>query len=288
MARFVRLGALQAQELGQINTTTCSTRPGNARACPGARPRVRLASPRQPRAHGYKANPGLDRTPPRAPNPAQAQVHWRLPRERRASGRASPDHHRPAAPTLLHPVWPSVKLPEPADPTPPRRRRRIDVAGLQPAVVARRPSYTVSHSSIPCAYGIPDLQWSSPCHLIELYRHEQAGAHAAAKPDRLRTRPALFRPSPPMIHPSTWPPGPLGPHLALHWTSPAAGKPLHPFSSPRLLFRRGGSSGWEREKPGGYSRCQGLSETVPQGHILNGLVKENPRGPGAKLFSLNL
>jgi hypothetical protein len=76
MARFARLGALQAQELGQINRTTSSTRPGNARACPGARPRALRTTLRQLRAHararGYKANPGLDRMPPRAPNPAQA------------------------------------------------------------------------------------------------------------------------------------------------------------------------------------------------------------------------
>jgi hypothetical protein len=61
MARFARLGALQAQELEQINTTTCSTRPGNARTRPGARPRMRRAALRQPRAHaharGYKAHP---------------------------------------------------------------------------------------------------------------------------------------------------------------------------------------------------------------------------------------
>jgi hypothetical protein len=105
MARFARLGAQQAQELGQINTATCSTRPGNARARPSARPHV---APRQPRAHdrahGYKANPGLDRTPPRAPNPAQARVHRRLPKERRARGRTSPNHHRPATLALLHPV----------------------------------------------------------------------------------------------------------------------------------------------------------------------------------------
>jgi hypothetical protein len=72
MARFTRLGALQAQERGQIITATCSTRPGNARARPGARPHARRAALRQPRAHarGYKANPDLDRMPPRAPNPA--------------------------------------------------------------------------------------------------------------------------------------------------------------------------------------------------------------------------
>jgi hypothetical protein len=34
MTRFARLGAQQAQELGQNNTATCSTRPSNARVEP--------------------------------------------------------------------------------------------------------------------------------------------------------------------------------------------------------------------------------------------------------------
>jgi hypothetical protein len=67
MARFARFGAQQAQELGQINTATCSTRPGNARARPGAQPRACRAAPRQPHAHararGYKDNTDLSRTP---------------------------------------------------------------------------------------------------------------------------------------------------------------------------------------------------------------------------------
>jgi hypothetical protein len=104
------LGALQAQELGQMNTATCSTRPGNARARPRRSARARSPASCQPRANararGYKAHTGLDRTPPRAPNPARARVRRRLPREPRASGRASHDHHRPAKPVILHPSRP--------------------------------------------------------------------------------------------------------------------------------------------------------------------------------------
>jgi hypothetical protein len=118
------LGALQAQELGQMNTTTCSTRPGHARARPQRSARARNPAPCQPRAHararGYKAHTSLDRTPSRAPNPARARVRRRLHREWRASGRASPSHRRPATPALLHLGRPfgyfprsSVKLPEP-------------------------------------------------------------------------------------------------------------------------------------------------------------------------------
>jgi hypothetical protein len=73
---------------------TCSTRPGNARARPGARPHARA----------YKADPGLDRTPPLALSPAQAQVHRRSLCAWRASGRPSPNHRGPATPALLYPI----------------------------------------------------------------------------------------------------------------------------------------------------------------------------------------
>jgi hypothetical protein len=43
MARFARLAAQQGLEHGQKEMATCSTRPGDARARPGARPRVRRA-----------------------------------------------------------------------------------------------------------------------------------------------------------------------------------------------------------------------------------------------------
>jgi hypothetical protein len=45
MARFARLAAQQELELGQKETTTCSTRPGNARARPGAQPHARRVTP---------------------------------------------------------------------------------------------------------------------------------------------------------------------------------------------------------------------------------------------------
>jgi hypothetical protein len=41
------LAAQQELELGQKETATCSTRPGNARTCPSARPRARRAAQRQ-------------------------------------------------------------------------------------------------------------------------------------------------------------------------------------------------------------------------------------------------
>jgi hypothetical protein len=71
------------------------------------RPRAHPA-PRQPRvharAHAYKGHPGLDRTPPRATDPAQARVRWSSPREQGSSGRASHDHRIPANLAIPCPV----------------------------------------------------------------------------------------------------------------------------------------------------------------------------------------
>jgi hypothetical protein len=56
------------------------------------------------RAHAYKADQDLDRTPPLALSPAQAQVHRSSPCARHASGRPSPNHRGPATLALLHPI----------------------------------------------------------------------------------------------------------------------------------------------------------------------------------------
>jgi hypothetical protein len=104
--------------------STCSTRPGIARARPDTRPRVHRAAPSQARAparaRAYKASRGFNRTPPLALNLAGAPVHRRLLCARRASGHPRPDHRRPAILAIPHPVRPSresprvsVKLPEP-------------------------------------------------------------------------------------------------------------------------------------------------------------------------------
>jgi hypothetical protein len=161
----------------------------------------------------------------------------------------------------------------------PHRRRRIDVARHQMAAVAHRPSSTVSHSLIPCTYSTLGIPWSSLCQLIEPYRCEQDGAHAADEPDHLRTRSALSQPSPSTICTSSWPPGPPGPHPALHWTSLAAGKPHHPFSSPRLLLQGEGAR-VERKKSRGVFARSVTQRNSSAGVRFKGLVKGKPRGLG--------
>jgi hypothetical protein len=70
MARFARLATQQELELEQKEMAMCSTLHGNARARPGARPRTRHAHAHA-RARTYKADLGLDRTPPVTPRGPQ-------------------------------------------------------------------------------------------------------------------------------------------------------------------------------------------------------------------------
>jgi hypothetical protein len=115
MARFARLAAQQAQEQGQNNTTTCSTRPCIARARPDARPRAHRAAPSQTRAparaHAYKANRGFNRTPLLTLNLTGAQDHRRLLCARCANGHPRTDHCRPAILAIPCPVRPSRESP---------------------------------------------------------------------------------------------------------------------------------------------------------------------------------
>jgi hypothetical protein len=137
-------------------------------------------------------------------------------------------------------------------------RHRIDVAGLHPTAGARRPSSTVSLSSIPCTGSVFSTPWSFLHHWIERYHREQAGTYAANEPDRLCTWPDWFRPSPSMSRTSTWPPGPPEANTALRRTFLTAGKPRHPVYSPRLLFQRGRELGEKEEEVGGVLNSQWL------------------------------
>jgi hypothetical protein len=101
----------------------CSTRPERARARPApepARPVPRQATPVSPAsARAYKASQGYRRMPPGALDLTGARDRRSLPCTRRASGRPSARHRRPAGRAIPSPVQPSretlralVKLPE--------------------------------------------------------------------------------------------------------------------------------------------------------------------------------
>jgi hypothetical protein len=162
MARFAHLRSLQTFEQGQKQTSTCSTRPGITKAGPGARPRAHRAAPSptcaRARARAYKDSQGFNRTPPLALNLTEAPNHWRLLCARRASGHPRPDHRIPANRAIPRPVRrPTLdrvsmclgEAPKAGNRTLPRRRHRFNVAGLHQITGVRRPSSTVSLSSIP-------------------------------------------------------------------------------------------------------------------------------------------
>jgi hypothetical protein len=111
LPRFARLRSRRAVEHGQKNTSTCSTRPERTRACPApdpACPTPRQATPVSPaRAHDYKASRSFSRTPPRALDLTGARDRRSLPCRRRASGRPSTRHRRPANRAIPNPVQPS-------------------------------------------------------------------------------------------------------------------------------------------------------------------------------------
>jgi hypothetical protein len=113
-----------------------------------ARPRAPRAVPSQARTtactHAYKASRCFNRTSPLALDLAGAQDHRRFPCSRRASGRPSTHHRRPANWALPSPVRPlretiraSVKLPE----------RGIELC-LTGDIRSRSPDFTRSPASV--------------------------------------------------------------------------------------------------------------------------------------------
>jgi hypothetical protein len=117
--------------------------------------------------------------------------------------------------------------------------------------------------------------WSSVCPWIELYRREQAGAHAADKPARLRKWPDWFRPSPSTSRTSSWPPGPPGANPALRRTSLATGKPRRPVYFRDYCFKGVGIAGRKEKKSGGLN-SQRIRWIVPQGHKLKNWFRKSP------------
>jgi hypothetical protein len=148
LPRFASLRSRRAFEHGQKNTSTCSTRPERARARPApepARPAPRQATPMSPaRARAYNASQGFSRMPPRALDLTGARDRQSLPCTRRASGRPSTRHRRPANRAIPYPVQPlretlraSVKLLE----------QRIELC-LAGDARSRSPDFTRSPANI--------------------------------------------------------------------------------------------------------------------------------------------
>jgi hypothetical protein len=95
------LGELLNTDRRKLPRVQCALRaPEHARAQPRV-PRAALSAPVSPaRARAYKSPTNVDRTPPRTLDLTGARNHRRLPHARRARGRPSPCHRRPANRTL--------------------------------------------------------------------------------------------------------------------------------------------------------------------------------------------
>jgi hypothetical protein len=144
MARFACLAAQQAQELGQNETTTCSTRPGKARARPDVGPRARRANPAPtPAPVTIKPTSALTVQPRSLPTPP----------ERTFTG-IRPTHGVPAtarAPTTADrrlqssstPSDPSASFPgaQRSSPNPQTKHQLTGDAGLTPPNFNRSPSH---------------------------------------------------------------------------------------------------------------------------------------------------
>jgi hypothetical protein len=109
MARFTLLAAQQELELGQKETTTCSTCPGNARARPGARSGV---APR-------RATPDLAPTPTPIKPTKPLTLHPRSlsapPKHKFIGARSAHGSQRPPEP---RPPWTGYSSPPPPHPIP--------------------------------------------------------------------------------------------------------------------------------------------------------------------------
>jgi hypothetical protein len=109
LPRFARLRSRRAVEHRQKNTSTCLMRPERARARPAPDPCApRRAKPRPcplP-APAYKASQGFSHTPSCALDLTGTRDRRSLPCTRRASGRPSTRHRRPASRAIPNPVQP--------------------------------------------------------------------------------------------------------------------------------------------------------------------------------------
>jgi hypothetical protein len=259
--------------------------PWPRQSTPGARPRAPRTTPSQARAtaHAYKSSWGFNRTPPLALDLAGAQDHRRLPCTRRASGRPSTHHRRPANRAVPSPVRPSretlrasVKLPG----------RGIELC-LAGHTRSRSPDFTRPPTSVDRA-----PRWA---FLRFLARVDSLAPREASRAFGLNYI-VVDRPEHPL--PTSSPAYARGPSDSGHHhrrvvprrdrkdfpepTPSFAGPPSSPvshaalFSSAGTVEKGGGTSGKKEKKSGGFLNCQRLRWIVTHGHKLKSWFKKSP------------
>jgi hypothetical protein len=254
---------------------------------PSARPRAPRTTPSQARATAcagaYKASRGFNLMPRLALDLTGVQDHRRLPCTRRASGRPSTHHRRPANRAIPSPVRPSretlrvsVKLPE----------RGIELC-LTGDTRSRSPDFTRPPASVDRA-----PQWA---FLQFLARVDSLAPREASLALGLNYI-AVDRPEHPP--PTSSPACARGPADSGHHrrravprrdrkdfpepTPSFAGSPSPPvsraalFTSAGTVQKWGGTSGKKEKKLGGVLNCQRLRWIVAQGHKLKSWFKKSP------------
>jgi hypothetical protein len=261
--------------------------PWPRQSTPGARPRAPRATPSQSRAtahaRAYKASRGFDRTPPLALDLVRAQDHRRLPCTRRASGRSSTHHRRPANRTIPSPVRPlretlraSVKLLERGIELCLARdiRSRSPHFTRPPASVDRAPRWaflqflawvdSLAPREASRALGLNYIAVDRPEHPPPTSSPACARGPADSGHHRRRAVPRRDRKDFPEPTPSfVGPPSPPVSRAAL-------------FSSAGTVSKGEGTSGKKVKKLGGFLNCQRLRWIVAQGHNLKSWFKKSP------------
>jgi hypothetical protein len=232
---------------------------------------------------GYKASQGFNRTPPLALDLVRAQDHRRLPCTRRASGRPSTHHHRPANRAIPSPVQPSretlcasVKLPE----------QGIELC-LTGDTDSGSPDFTRSPTSVGRAPQWAFLQFLARVDSLAPREASRALGLNYIAVDRLEhppptSSPACARgPADSSLHRRRDVPRRDRPDFP-EPTLPFAGPPSPSvsqaalFTSAGTVQKGGGTSGKKEKKSGGFLNGQRLRWIAAQGHKLKMWFRKNP------------
>jgi hypothetical protein len=258
--------------------------PWTRQSTPSARPRVAPSRARAiARARAYKASQGFSRTPPRALDLTGARDRRSLPSTRRASGRPSTHHRRPANRANPSPVRPSgetlrasVKLSE--------RGIELCLAGdarsrspdftRPPANVDQPPRWaflkflarvdSLAPPEASHALGLNCIVVDRPEHSPQTSSPACARGPADSGHHRRRAIPRCDRKDFPKPTPSfTGPPSPPVSRAAL-------------FTPADTVPKGGGTSGKKEKKSGGFLNCQRLRWIVVQGYKLKNWFRKSP------------
>jgi hypothetical protein len=148
----------------------------------------------------------------------------------------------------------------------------VDRAARWPTLRSLAPTAPLTSNEAPRAVWLNSTIVGRPEHASPTRPTACACSQPYSGHHRRRSTPRHDRQKPPDL---TWPSTGTLPPLVSHATA---------FSLCGNCSCEEGARVKKGKKPGGYWKCQWLWWIVSQGHEFKVLAKENPRGPGAKLF----